>query len=223
MRALYYKFANLANPNSLSTRLRKKRFQLFRSFIDDLEKPFRLLDVGGAVIFWEAMGFINEPGVDITLLNLDPYELRGDYPNVNTVVGDGRDMKEFGENEFDIVTSNSVIEHVGDFDNQRRMANEIMRVGKRYFVQTPNVYFPVEPHVILPFAQFYPLWFKIWLGKNFDLGPHKKTEDKQAIMAFINSLRLLSKRELRQIFPDAEIWEEKVWGLTKSFIAYGEC
>lgn len=57
-------------------------------------------------------------------------------------------MKQFQDNEFDAVFSNSVIEHVGDYEAQRQMANEIMRVGKRYFVQTPNFYFPIEPHIL---------------------------------------------------------------------------
>jgi SAM-dependent methyltransferase len=221
MKTLHNKFTNLADPNSISTKFRKKRFELFKSFINDLEKPYRLLDVGGSVLFWEAMDFIKESEVDIFILNLDPYELRGDYPNVHTIVGDGRDMKEFSNNQFDIVVSNSVIEHVGNFDNQRRMAGEIMRVGKRYFVQTPNVYFPIEPHVLLPFAAFYPLRLKVWLGKHMNLGPYKKTDDKAAIMTFIDSLRLLSKKELLEIFPGATIWEEKVCYLTKSFVAYG--
>jgi ubiquinone/menaquinone biosynthesis C-methylase UbiE len=87
--------------------------------------------------------------VDITLLNP---ELSESAPsNFTAFVGDGRSMPQFEDHQFDIVFSNSTIEHVGSIDDQRAMAREIVRVGRKYYVQTPNRYFPIEPHFVFPF------------------------------------------------------------------------
>ena len=89
-------------------------------------------------------------------------------------------MPEFTTGEFDVVFSNSVIEHVGDFDDQRRMADEVRRVGRRFFVQTPNRWFPLEVHTRLPFVHWLPdavagraydLVRKPWAKENHLLGP----------------------------------------------------
>ncbi len=61
----------------------------------------------------------------------------------------------FGDREFDIAFSNSVIEHVPP-ELQAAFAAEVSRVADRYFVQTPNRYFPIEPHYQLPLFQFLP-------------------------------------------------------------------
>ncbi|HWS70973.1 MAG TPA: class I SAM-dependent methyltransferase, partial [Thermoanaerobaculia bacterium] len=63
--------------------------------------------------------------------------------------------------------SNSVLEHVADMP---AMAREIRRVGRRWYVQTPNRWFPVEPHFLVPFFQFLPIATRAWLLTRFDLG-----------------------------------------------------
>ncbi len=141
-------------------------------------------------------------------------------PNFNSIVGDARDLKEFKENQFDVVFSNSVIEHVGDYNDQLQMANEIRRVGKRYFVQTPNLYFPIEPHFVFPFFQFLPVEVKLWLITHFDLGFYQKITNKQTALDAVTSIKLLNKKEFISLFPNAKIFEEKFFGLTKSFIVY---
>ncbi len=69
--------------------------------------------------------------------------------------GDGRRLP-FPSNEFPIVFSNSVLEHVGDLADQRCFASEIRRVGRRFWVQTPNRRFPIEPHLNFPAFQWLP-------------------------------------------------------------------
>lgn len=90
------------------------------------------------------------------------------------MAGDARDLTAFGDKEFDIVFSHSVIEHVGGFEDQRRMANEIKRVGKRYFLQTQNRFFTMETHFLVPMFQFFPVWLKVLLISHFDLGWFKE-------------------------------------------------
>jgi hypothetical protein len=141
-------------------------------------------------------------------------------PNFYSLIGDARDMKQFADKEFDIVFSNSVIEHVGTYEDQRKMADEIRRVGKRYFIQTPNRYFPIEPHFLFPYFQFLPVKIKCWLIQHFDLGWRKKTPDYQSAMEIAKEIRLLSKREFVNLFPEGRLVEERFLGVVKSFTIY---
>lgn len=206
--------------NSWAINIRKKRLALFNSLIESIPSPVNILDVGGTQTFWDTSGFFDEKMnlIKITLMNVRKVPVS--RPNFNSIVGDARDLKEFKENQFDVVFSNSVIEHVGDYNDQLQMANEIRRVGKRYFVQTPNLYFPIEPHFVFPFFQFLPVEVKLWLITHFDLGFYQKITNKKTALDAVTSIKLLNKKEFISLFPNAKIFEEKFFGLTKSFIVY---
>jgi hypothetical protein len=216
---------NIVNPDkrdSFSNNLRRKRFALFLKLLEQRKdkRPISILDVGGTEIFWENMGFGVSPDsidqVKITLLNLEKSDVR--HPNFQSIAGDARSMPQFKNGEFDIVFSNSVIEHVGDFDDQRRMAEEIKRVAKRYYVQTPNYHFPIEPHFLFPFFQFLPISVRASLINNFNLGNTRRIEAKDHAVAYVKNLQLLSHSKLKKLFPEATIHHEKFFGLTKSFV-----
>jgi len=121
----------------------------------DKGDPIKILDVGGTQIYWERMNFTGHDNVYITLLNLELAPVSN--ANFSSIVGDARDLKGFEDNHFDIVFSNSVIEHLFTLQNQQKMASEVRRVGKNYFIQTPNYYFPIEPHWLFPFSNFFRL------------------------------------------------------------------
>jgi hypothetical protein len=207
--------------NSVSTRLRNKRFAFFQSLLKSVPLPLKILDVGGRTTTWERAGLLGHKleGVSITIIN--PEKGQSQDRNLRFMDGDARSMPQFADREFDVVFSNSVIEHVGDFSQQQRMAHEIQRIGKRYFVQTPNRYFPIEPHFLFPGFQFLPLTVKVSLIQNFTLGWRPKTPDRTAAIQMVESVQLLSKTDLKQLFPNAKIYQERVLGLTKSLIAYG--
>ncbi len=213
------------NRTSLSTELRKKRFELFRGLFEGLlktqKRPIRILDVGGRSTTWERAGFTqyDRSQVQITILNTEPASSR--YPHIQTVCGDARSMPQYSDQSFDIVFSNSVIEHVGDFADQTRMAEEIRRVGQRYFLQTPNRFFPVEPHFLFPLFQFFPLWFKMLLIRNFNLGWRPQTSDPTAARELALSVQLLGKHQLMRLFPGAKVYAEKFWGMHKSYMMCG--
>jgi hypothetical protein len=214
---LFKKIADMREADSLITQLRRRRFALFRSLLDSLPRPVRLLDVGGTQFFWEMMGFKADQGLEVTMLNLMPSWTR---PGFRSVVGDARDMRQFADQEFDVVFSNSVIEHVGEPSAQQQMASEIKRVGKRYFVQTPNRHFPLEPHFFFPGFQFLPLAARIWLLQHFDLGWYKKIPDYAAARQEVETIRLLARRDLVRLFPEGRLYNERFAGLTVSFVIY---
>jgi len=197
---------------SIATNFRRKRFVFFKSLIASLPRPLHILDVGGTQVFWETMGFIQDD-IHLTILNTEPVEAT--FPNVTNIVGDARDMRELKDKQFEVVFSNAVIEHVGNFKQQRQMAEEVQRVGKRYIVQTPNRYFPIEPHVLIPFFQFFPLKLKVFTATHSPNWGWKASHIEE-----LSTIRLMSEKELRSVFPGAQIFKEDFLGLTKSFILY---
>lgn len=157
--------------------------------------------------------------VRVTLLNIEHQPVSSQ--RFISAVGDARSMPEFLAKSFDVVFSNSVIEHVGDYRNQRRMADEVRRVGRRYFVQTPNKRFPVEPHFLFPWFQYLPVRTRAWMLSTFDVGWYRRMPDRSAARAEVESIQLLTRRRFSELFPEATIHEEKFAGLTKSFVAIG--
>jgi Methyltransferase domain len=202
---------------SIQTQIRRRRFTFFKSLISALPRPLSVLDAGGTQEFWEKVGFI-QPDIAIVLYNLT--QVATPYPQMKSMAGDARNMHEFRDKEFDVLFSNSVIEHVGTYQQQRQMAEEVQRVGKRYCVQTPNRFFPIEPHVLLPFFQFLPFSLKVFILSRFRTPWGWKLANKQGAIEYVQEIRLLSEKELRALFPGAKIYKERFLGLCKSFTVY---
>ena len=218
---MFATFADNHRRESVAYKLRRKRFEDLVTMLQSTPGKVHLLDIGGRPKYWEKV-FHRSPHLidklELTLVN--PRKYSSEYDNIQPLVGDGRDMRQFKDNEFDIVFSNSVIEHVGSFEDQQMMAKEVRRLGQKYLIQTPNLYFPIEPHFVFPFFQFLPVWFRVLLVQNFSLGWFSKVPDRQRAIKKVTSIRLLSKGEFQQLFPDATIVEEKIYGLVKSFVAH---
>src|SRR5581483_7659144 len=111
---------------------------------------------------------------------------RAAFPDVRAVQADGRDLP-FVDGEFDLGFSNAVVEHVaGGREGQRRFVHELARVARRVFVTTPNRFFPLEVHTLLPFVHWLPAPLR-----------------DRAVRArgFDDTLDLLGPRELASLFP----------------------
>jgi hypothetical protein len=209
---------NHDNPNSFNQRFREKRFQFFRAHAEKLKRPLKILDIGGTELYWEMMNFASEKDVSFTICNLDPQEVSRD--NFKFIHGDATNLSMFADKEFDIVYSNSVIEHLFTYENQVKMANEIRRVGKNYFVQTPNYYFPIEAHWLIPFFQFMPFAVRVFITQHFSIQGYPKTKNREAAKKRISEVRLLSPREMKRLFPDGKLYREKFMLMTKSISMY---
>ena len=177
----------------------------------------RILDVGGSSSIWQ----FAETRPRLTILNF-PSALESSVKSVDCVAGDGC-MLPFKDNAFDIVFSNSVIEHVGLRDAQEQFANEVARVGQSYWIQTPNRKFPVEQHVMLPFIHYLPMAWQRLIIERFTLWQLivKPSPAQRAFYLdhYLNQMRLLDKSELQALFPGAAVISEKTLGLAKSLIA----
>jgi hypothetical protein len=211
--------ADSGRAGSAASRFRRRRIDWFEALLGEVPPPRRVVDVGGMPEFWERHGYAGRADVDIVVLNLFPQETAA--PNIRCVVGDATAMPEFADGSFDVAFSNSVIEHVGSLEQQRRMAAELRRVAPRYFVQTPNRYFPIEPHFLFPGFQFLPFTIQVGLLRTFPIGWNERVRDPGRAAALVREIRLMSERELRSCFPGGRIARERFLGLTKSFVAYG--
>jgi hypothetical protein len=198
--------------------MRRARISQFLELIPRDKSNIRILDVGGLEKFWTNAWDERFHNLSITLLNLAPEPTSGSLPIVS-LAGDARDLSCFGEKEFDFCFSNSVIEHVGTLADQHRMASEVSRVAKGYFVQTPYRYFVLEPHFHFPLWQMLPIWLRTAIHRRFDLGYMRAEKDYLTARMDVEQIRLLSLREFRGLFQDGQIRQERVGPFVKSLIA----
>jgi hypothetical protein len=190
---------------------RRRRMERFLKTMNP-KAHMTILDVGGYPSTWQSLPI----KAQVTTLNIHPAEPVA--PVIRTIVGDGCSLP-YGDNGFDIVFSNSVIEHLGSFDRQIAFANEASRVGKALWIQTPARGFFIEPHLLAPFVHYLPKRMQKRLLRHFTLWGIFGKPTPADVDAFLSEVRLLSKSELRKLFPDCQILHERFAGLTKSFVA----
>ena len=123
----------------------------------------------GGLRFWELMGYVDREEVKLSLLNVSSPRAWA-RTNVRLVMGDATDMKQFSERQFDVVFSNSVLEHVGGPPDQHRMADEVMRVGRAASSRRSRAGSRSEPHFLFPFFGVLPVRPRAWLLRNLHIG-----------------------------------------------------
>ncbi len=197
---------------------RRRRFALFLNLMQPkIEQT--LLDVGGCPTFWIAYP---QPVARIDSLNL--YEApwaSAEYPahDIRILVGDGCKLA-ISNNAYDIAFSNSVIEHVGSWEQQKKFAAEIRRVASALWVQTPAFECPIEPHYMAPLIHFLPNSLQRFAVKWFTPWSWLERPTQETIDLMVDTTRLLKKKEMEKLFPDCEIITERfLWLLPKSYIA----
>ena len=178
----------------------------------------RVLDVGGTPDCWRWLPVLPR----LVFLNT-PRAREEVGESAQWVAGDGRCLP-FADRSFDIVFSNSVIEHVGDSGSQRRFAGEVARVGRAYWVQTPNRWFPVEQHLLTPLIHWLPRRWQRAIVPRFTVWsmavPTTPDRRRFYLEHYLDDVKLLGARELRELFPGARLIRERFCGWTKSLIAF---
>ena len=215
----------LSMKHAYARHARRKRAALFRAlFPDAMERS--ILDLGGSDGSHFAMVVPDHKNVtiaDIDRRQLDKAEAKFGF---KTRQIDGTLTLPFDDGEFDIVFCSSVIEHVtGPKDKvgkirdtaifkaeavplQQKFANEIRRIGRGYFVQTPYKHFPIESHTNSPgVVMLLPRAAQLEIWKRWPTCRHAP------------DFNLLTVKDMRRFFPGAEIHRELALGLTKSIMA----
>ena len=212
---LMVQLADSYNTGSFANRLRSARFRLFEAVVAPLPKPLRILDVGGTNEFWENRGWAGRPDVQIVTVNLLPNEQL--HQNIKSIVGEATDLAQFDDHSFDIAFSNSVIEHPQTYEKQSRMASEMQRVGKALWVQTPNWWFPMEPHFLVPGWQWMPFRLRVAILRRRHCGWTGPYSDPVRAQEAVAGVRLLTRNELKTMFPGAALIAERFCGMVKSW------
>jgi Methyltransferase domain len=194
--------------------MNKRRSIRMRQFCERMH-PFpgmRILDLGGSASIWQHV----EVPLNLTILNLDADQLiqQGKSQHETTFLqGDACDVRQYQDGQFDLVFSNSVIEHVGPEPKQAAFAREVRRLGRDYWVQTPSRWFPIEAHCSMPFWWFYPDAVRRWFIKRWRPRLPSYTE-------MVEGTRVLRLGDLRRLFPDGELYVEFAYSLPKSYTVY---
>ena len=209
--------------SKLSHISRARKLDLFNRMMNPT-KQMKLLDVGAQIdpnsneerqlidtYPWKN----NFSVVNISAEHISVIQKR--YTEIEAVVCDACELP-WPDKSFDIVYSNAVIEHLGSFERQKTMAAEIMRVGKRWFVTTPNRWFPFEFHMRLPFVTWLPGKSYLRIG---NIITYNHLRGKYMFGVKRDDLRLMSAGELRKCFPGSSIIKQRVTFMAETLIAVG--
>lgn len=223
-RAPRAKLGDVNDSRSLSSYFRRRRDRLLRAFIlqERRFKPgvFRILDVGGTSIYWQRVGidFLKANNVEIVCVG-PASDTGAAIPQVAVQVGDGLALP-FADMSFDLVHSNSVIEHVGRSREMQRFALEIRRLAPAYYIQTPNFWFPIDPHFYrVPMFHWLPRPLRVALVRHYRVGLHPPSGSYLQALQVVEYAVLLDREQMRAHFPDATIITERIALLPKSLIA----
>jgi hypothetical protein len=219
---------DLSRPDSLSNGFRRRRDVRLRGLISDITSksgPIRILDLGGTVEYWRRVGidFLADNSCHVTVLNQRADALvvdDGEAALFSTAAGDACDLSQFADNAFELVHSNSVVEHVGNWSRMKAFASETRRVGLSYYVQTPYFWFPIDPHYYrAPLIHWMPRPWQAQIIKSFPVALCGAGQSLDAAYEILDTTQLIDARQMAVLFPDAQLLSERLLGLTKSLMA----
>lgn len=213
------------SPTSSGNRFRLRRIEQLGRMIDDviaMKGTCRIVDLGGTAEFWQIwqtrLDLAHTTIECINIADQSPTTISG-LPGVTTRIGDACSLPMFADNAFDIVFSNSVIEHVGSWARKRAFASEVRRLAPSYAIQTPSFSFPIEPHARLPFIHWLPHPMRYRTHMMMRTGFYPKAANLDEAMGALEDASLLDRRQMQHLFPDALICTETFLGFAKSFTA----
>ncbi len=190
---------------------RKRRTEKFVRLMAPRD-GLRVLDLGGQPEIWDGVG----ARLNITILNLPGIanSQHRSHHQISYVEGDACNMPEYQSGDFDLVFSNSVIEHVGSTEKRTMFAREVRRLNAPFWVQTPYKYYPIEAHCGMPFWWLYP---KSW--RDYFLNRWRR--QLPAWTDMVEGTDIVSVQEIKSLFPTATVFKE--WLIfPKSVVAYSK-
>ncbi len=214
-------FENQPNPGNFVSRLSLKvRQKMFYKLMEvtQANSMTKVLDVGVTVDKRDESNFFEKmypyPG-NITAVGLEDASFLTDkFKGLTFIKADGLKLP-FADNSFDLVTSFAVIEHVGCHQNQEKYVTELCRVGKSCFISTPNRWYPIEVHTVLPLIHWLPAIVHRKILKI--IGMPFYSEER--------NLNLLDEKILLNFFPEnmaVNPYHYRLFGIVSNLLFYGK-
>lgn len=201
-------------PGSLGERRRFRRWEWFQAAFPEVGS-MSVIDLGGRADAW-LRAPVRPQMVHVVNLEAQPADvpawIRADQADACSL------PSQISSNSYDLVFSNSVIEHLGGHVQRTRFADAVHKLSNRHWVQTPYRYFPIEPHWLFPGFQFLPLTVRAELSRRWPLG-HTPSRSREEGLRAAMSVELLSCAEMAFYFPDSTLRAERMFGAVKSLIA----
>jgi Methyltransferase domain len=190
---------------------RRGRMKAFSKLIM-LSHGDRIIDLGGTLEIWS---YLDVP-VNVTLLNLPevinswPKE---SYAGFRIIQDDACSVTMLADNSFDLVFSNSVIEHL-PINKRLDFAKTVKRLAPNWWIQTPSIKFPIEAHCNLPYWWVYPDWLKNWFIASW------QKKNNVFLANQMQTTTALSKEHFIELFGECNLFTETFLGFDKSYSAY---
>jgi len=190
-------YYEIARPGTFAEALLKRaRNRIYADFLDFTTPTPRstILDVGVSDVHSDGANWLEVQYPHKSMLFAcglgDAVDFRAAFPEVAYTKIRPNERLPYRDDEFDIATSNAVLEHVGSIDNQQRFINEMVRVARQVFISVPHRYFPVEHHTGIPLLHYFDI--------SFNVACHALKKSKWAEP---ENLLLMSRRRLRRLSP----------------------
>lgn len=205
------------SPDSYGGRRRAHRWTWLLEKFPDLAQ-MSVIDIGGRVESWRRA------------------PVRPEHVHVVNLVKESADLPEWAEvdaadacalpggiagRHYDMVFSNSVIEHVGGHERRLRFAEAVHKLSERHWVQTPYRYFPIEPHWLAPGMQHLPVVVRTTIAHRWPMA-HSRATCRESALDAVLWVELLDRTQMRHYFPSSALLSERIMGITKSLIAVKE-
>jgi hypothetical protein len=198
----------------ISQHFRGQRWAHFLQRFPDLP-DMAVIDLGG--YYWNWVSAPVTPK-SLVVVNLDGRRFDDEPDWVETVTADACELPtSLFERNFDLVCSNSLLEHVGGYSRRQRVAQAVHQLAPHHWIQTPARSFPLEPHFLFPCFQFLPVQLRARLSRAWPFSPgHNQWTSWRDHLDSVLGIELVSATEMQYLFPGSELHRERVAGITKS-------
>lgn len=201
-----------------------------RAFFDRIQrlpgKQLSIVDLGGTAAFWPDWRVNEGHQLRITLVNdhhIDKSNIGYDnsIPFISEIVRDATELQLGDLSQFDLIFSNSMLEHIPDPAKRKKLCAMIEESKKPYFIQVPNKYALIDPHFphpMVPFFARYPRELQAWLLSRHALGSGGRSTSYVDALNRLKSYNPLGPSDLQALFPSGTLLIEKTFGLPLSLI-----
>lgn len=216
--------------SELRRRTRTARFEKFGRYLDGVrnitgQDDVKIIDIGGTIEFWQRWwSLAADAGLSVTLINNHEVNrtfagIESDVEHIRNINKDANTLTPSDFDDYDIIFSNSFLEHLRSRDLQLALAEKVVASRKPYFIQVPNKHSPVDPHhPMAPFFALYPRRLRIELVQRFSFGVSPRARDARGAEVWQTHYNPIGKSDLQKLFPDGAIETEHTLGIPLSLL-----